>query len=283
MVKRQRLFAPAAGLALLVALASLAEAKTRADCERQYTPQRGQDGKDVIWVPTADAMVVRMLEMARVTAADKVYDLGAGDGKIAIAAGKRFGATAVGVEYDADLAKHAQCLAEAEGVQERVAIVQGDIFATDFSDATVVTLYLLPALNLRLRPALLDLPPGTRVVSYSFTMGDWEPDDFADTDDGSAYLWIVPAKVDGAWTFRSESGQESFEVVLEQAFQAVRGTAGDGAVSGKLNGRSIELAFVRDGTPTLLTGTVEGDRISGTLTRSGGSIAYVGTRSSDED
>ncbi len=153
-----------------VGLASLADGKTREDCEREYTPQRGQAGKDVIWVPTGDEVVARMLELAKVTSADKVYDLGAGDGKIPIAAGKQFGATAVGVEYDADLVKHAQCLVEAEGVQDRVTVVQGDIFETDFSDATVVTLYLLPELNLRLRPTLLDMKPGTRVVSYSFTM-----------------------------------------------------------------------------------------------------------------
>ena len=117
-----------------------ADAKTRADCEREYTPQRGQEGKDVMWAPTEDGALVRMLEMAKVTAADKVYDLGAGDGKIVIAAAKRFGATGVGVEYDAALVEHAQCLVEAEGVEDRVEIVQGDIFTTDFNAATVVTL-----------------------------------------------------------------------------------------------------------------------------------------------
>ena len=144
-------------------------------------------------------MVARMLEMAKVTAADKVYDLGAGDGKIVIAAAKQFGATGVGIEYDADLVKHARCLAAAEGVDDRVTFIQGDIFETDFSDATVVTLYLLPELNLRLRPTLLAMKPGTRVVSYSFTIGDWEPDDHVDSfGDGSAYFWIVPANVGGA-------------------------------------------------------------------------------------
>ena len=133
-------------------LAAPVDGKTREDCEREYTPQRGQAGKDVIWVPTGDEVVTRMLELAKVTSTDHVYDLGAGDGKIPIAATKQFGATAVGVEYDADLVKYAQCVVEAEGVQGRVTVVQGDIFETDFSDATVVTLYLLPELNLRLRP-----------------------------------------------------------------------------------------------------------------------------------
>jgi hypothetical protein len=274
---RRRLLAGAVAFASFVGLASLADGKTRADCEREYTPQRGQEGKDVIWVPTEDPMVIRMLEMAKVTPADKVYDLGAGDGKIAIAAGKRFGATAVGIEYDADLVKHAQCLVAAEGVERRVRIVQGDIFAADFSDATVVTVYLLPALNLRLRPTLLDLRPGTRVVSYSFTMGDWEPDDHADTDDGSAYLWIVPAKIGGTWTFRSE-GEESFAVTLEQTFQVLRGSAGDGALTGRLSGASIELGLVQNEEPTRIAGAVDGDRMSVTLTRGGRSTRYTGSR-----
>lgn len=274
---RRRVVAGAAALALLVGLLPFAAAKTRADCERQYTPQRGQEGKDVIWVPTADAMVVRMLEMAGVTSADTVYDLGAGDGKIAIAAGKHFGAAAVGIEYDADLAKHAQCLVEAEGVEERVRIVQGDIFAADFSAATVVTLYLLPALNLRLRPALLDLEPGTRVVSYSFTMGDWEPDDHADTDDGSAYLWVVPAKVAGVWELRSAEG-DAFDVALVQTFQKLRGTASGAAVTGKLGGARIEFEFLQGNVAVHAAGTVDGDRMSVTVTRGGRSTSYVGIR-----
>ena len=164
MITQPRLLASAAALALF-GLTSLAHGKTRADCEKEYTPQRAQEGKDVIWAPTPDAVVLRMLELAKVTPADKLYDLGAGDGKIAIAAGKHFGATAVGVEYDLDLVKHAQCLAEAEGVQARVTFVQGDIFEADFGDATVVALYLTTTVNLRLRPTLLDMKPGTRVVT----------------------------------------------------------------------------------------------------------------------
>ncbi|HJR69370.1 MAG TPA: class I SAM-dependent methyltransferase [Gammaproteobacteria bacterium] len=274
---RRRLLAGAVAFASLVALASLADGKTRADCEREYTPQRGQEGKDVIWVPTEDPMVIRMLEMAKVTPVDKVYDLGAGDGKIAIAAGKRFGATAIGIEYDADLAKYAQCLVEAEGVEGRVRILRGDIFATDFSDATVVTVYLLPALNLRLRPTLLDMRPGTRVVSYSFTMGDWEPDDHADTDHGSAYLWIVPAKVDGPWTFRSED-EGSFDATLEQTFQLLSGSVSGNALTGRLSGASVELEFVEGEQPVRVTGAVDGDRMSVTVTRGGESARYTGTR-----
>jgi SAM-dependent methyltransferase len=187
-------------LTLLLGFASPAEGQTRAQCEREYTPQRAQEGKDVIWEPIADSMVGRMLEMAKVTAADKVYDLGSGDGRIVIAAAKQFGATAVGIEYDAGLVEHSRCLARAEGVADRVTFIQGDLFETDFSDATLVALYLTPQLNLRLMPRLLALPPGTRVVSYSFTIGDWQPVDHIDSfGDGSAYLWIVPEKTAGAW------------------------------------------------------------------------------------
>lgn len=276
---QQRLVARAAVLALSVGVASLAAGQTRADCERQYTPQRAQEGKDVVWAPTEDAMVVRMLELAKVTPADKVYDLGAGDGKIVIAAAKRFGASGVGIEYDADLVKHARCLAAAEGVDDRVTFIEGDIFETDFDDATVVTLYLLPELNLRLRPALLAMKPGTRVVSYSFTMGEWEPDDHVDSfGEGSAYLWVVPADVDGAWTFSSPSGAESFELELVQSFQTLRGFARGAPVTGKLGSNGIELAFAQDGEEMRVTGTVDADRITATVKRGGRSTDYVGTR-----
>jgi hypothetical protein len=278
MTTNRSLLAAIAATALLAGSPPAAEGKTREDCLREYAPQRAQEGKDVMWAPTEDAMVTRMLEMAEVSASDKVYDLGAGDGKIPIAAGKHFGATAVGIEYDTALVKHAQCLAEAEGVQELVEIVQGDIFEADFSDATVVTLYLLPALNLRLRPTLLDMKPGTRVVSYSFTMREWQADEFIDTDEGSAYLWIVPAKVGGTWSFRSEESGDGFDVELSQVFQMLRGTAGDARLSGKLAGERIEFSYVEGGAATTFAGTVDGDRIRGTLTRAGRSMAYIGAR-----
>jgi SAM-dependent methyltransferase len=189
-IKERRLLAC---VAVLIGLGLPADGQTRVECERAYTPQRGQEGKDVIWQPIEDSMVGRMLELAKVTAADTVYDLGSGDGKIVIAAAKQFGAKGVGVEYDAGLVEHSRCLAAAEGVADRVTFVQGDLFETDFGDATVVTLYLTPQLNLRLMPRLRALKPGTRVVSYSFTIGDWEPDEQIDSfGDGSAYLWIVP-------------------------------------------------------------------------------------------
>jgi SAM-dependent methyltransferase len=275
-VVKERLFA---ACALSMMLVPVADSKTRAECEREYTPQRAQEGKDVIWAPTEDSMVGQMLEMAKVTAADKVYDLGSGDGKIPIAATKLFGATAVGIEYDPGLVRHSRCLAEAEGVQERVTFIEGDIFATDFSDATVVTLYLTPSLNLRLQPTLLAMKPGTRVVSYSFGIGDWQPDAQMDSfGDGSAYLWIVPANVDGTWAFRSTSGADTFSVAFVQSFQKLQGFSGGAPLAGKVDGTHLELALVDDGQPVRVTGSVDGDRIAATVSRGGTTTRYVGTR-----
>jgi SAM-dependent methyltransferase len=268
-----------AALVLLLGVAPLAAGKTRAECEAEYTPQLAQEGKDVIWVPTADSMVARMLEMANVTPADTVYDLGSGDGKIPIAAAKLFGATAVGIEYDPQLVTHSRCLAEAESVQARVTFVEGDVFETDFGDATVVTLYLTPQVNLRLLPTLLAMKPGTRVVSYSFGIGDWEPDGEIDSfGDGSAFLFIVPANVDGAWTFEATSGADRFAVELVQSFQKLRGFARGAPLTGNLRGTRLDLTLTHDGEPVRVTGTVHADRIHATVTRGATAREYVGTR-----
>jgi SAM-dependent methyltransferase len=267
-----------------VAFAAVAPAdsrEAREECERQFKPQTGQPGKDVVWVPTNDGLVERMLQMASVTPADVVYDLGAGDGKIAIAAAKKFGARSVGVEYNPDMARLAQCMAKAEGVANRARIVQGDIFEIDFSDATVVTLYLLPELNLRLRPTILDMKPGTRVVSHSFLMDDWEPDERSMTDDGQAYLWIVPAKVDGVWTFRPEGDRkDAFNVQLTQKFQEVSGSVNkEPLASAELKGEQLTLSFPENGATTRIEGRVNGDRITARVTRAGKTANYVGSRS----
>ena len=208
-------------------------------------PQRAQEGKDVIWEPIEDSMVGRMLEMANVTAADKVYDLGSGDGKIVIAAAKQFGATGVGIEYDAGLVKHSRCLAAAEGVADKVTFIQADIFESDFTDATVVTLYLTPNVLERLLPSLLTLNPGTRLASYSFRLGDWEPEQQIDSlGDGSVFLWTVPANVAGTWTFRKAKSRETFEVELEQSFQTLGGHAGTSPVVGTLRGAELNFGFL---------------------------------------
>ncbi len=165
----------------------------RATCDRAYKPQVGQEGKDVVWVPTPDEVVQRMLQVAKVTPKDIVYDLGAGDGKIAIAAGK-LGATSVGIEYNPDMAKLAQCYVQAEKLTGKTRIIQGDVFESDFRDATVVTMYLLPELNVRLLPKLLkDLKPGTRIVSHAFQMGTWKPEQALDVGGRMIYFWTIPA------------------------------------------------------------------------------------------
>jgi len=260
-----------AAAVFLLALATGADGRTRAECERDYKPQVGQAGKDVVWVPTPDELVNRMLTMAKVTPKDYVVDLGAGDGKIAIAAGKKFGATATGIEYNPDMAKLAQCYVQAEGVADKVKIIQGDIFKEDFSKATVVTMYLLPELNMRLRPTILAMKPGTRVTSHQFNMGDWEADETAEIEYRTAYLWIVPAKVEGNWTFREDGGKTTFSVAMTQKFQRLSGEAGMGGnknplVGATLRGEEIKFAFNDDkGQTRTLTGTVRGNEIAGTL------------------
>src|SRR5687767_6785297 len=198
----------------------------------QFQPQVGQSGKDVIWVPTPDDVVERMLTMAQVTAQDFVWDLGAGDGKIAIMAAKKFGARATGIEYNPDMVKHANANAQTAGVAGdgpgKAVIRHGDIFATDFTRATVITLYLLPALNMKLRPQLLSMRPGTRVVSHSFSMEDWEADEISTLDGRRAYFWLVPANVMGSWNL--DAGAQKLELSLEQTFQNVSGSAAYGAI-----------------------------------------------------
>ncbi len=148
---------------------------------------------DVPFVPTSQQLVVEMLKLANVTRADTVYDLGCGDGRIVIAAAKEFGAHAVGVDINPERIKDANENARQAGVGDRVKFVEGDLFTADIRPATVVTLYLLPSVNLRLRPRLLsELKPGTRVVSHSFDMGDWKPDKVVDAPGGRLYYWVIP-------------------------------------------------------------------------------------------
>jgi SAM-dependent methyltransferase len=260
-MKRLATFSALLATTLLFALPAAAQ--------KPYEPQVGQAGKDVIWVPTPDEVVDRMLRMAQVSATDLVYDLGAGDGKIAIAAAKKFGARSVGIEYDADMAKHAQGNVEKAGVAGRARIVKGDIFATDFSQASVVTMYLLPALNMKLRPTILAMRPGTRVVSHSFTMEDWEADEISSMDGRRAYFWLVPAIVGGGWAL--DAGSEKLELAFEQRFQKIEGTVGLGHTQGglrdaRLRGANISFAYI-DGNSVRrdFTGRVNGGKMEGTF------------------
>jgi SAM-dependent methyltransferase len=221
--------------------------------DREFRPEVGQAGKDVIWVPTPDSLVKAMLTVADVKPQDYVVDLGAGDGRIAIAAGRDFGARAHGIEYNPDMVALARRNAQRAGVANRVTFAEGDIFKSDFSDATVVTLYLLPSLNEKLKPTLLKMRPGTRIVSHAFSMGDWEPERTINTDEATGYFWIVPADVAGRWAF--EVGNDRFVADFTQRYQKLAmprgGPLRDGEVKGnrviftRANGQVIE-GEVRD-------------------------------------
>ena len=210
-----------------------------------FTPSVGQPGKDVIWVPTPQALVDRMLDMAKATPNDFVMDLGSGDGRTVITAAKR-GISAMGIEYDWKMVDLSRRNAEKEGVTDRARFVKQDLFKTDLSKASVITMFLLPAINLKLRPKILNLKPGTRVVSNSFDMGDWEADETVTLDakagcEGycTARLWIVPARVAG--THKTAQGR----LTLKQEYQKVSGTlARDGKeipVEGKVIGEEVVL------------------------------------------
>lgn len=273
MIRLRKFFLSALlALGALALLPAGAAAVTRVDCERDYKPQVGQQGKDVVWVPTPYEIVQGMLGLARVSASDLVYDLGAGDGIIAISAGK-LGATAVGIEYDPAMARFAKCLVEADGMSARVTIVQGDIFREDFSKASVVTMYLLPELNRCIRHRLLAMRPGTRVVSHDFRMDDWDPDDTFQHSFRMAHLWIVPALVEGTWIVEDALGTR-VTVRLTQAFQKVGGEIVAGAPRQSLVGATLKANEVRfafndaQGATRTFTGTVDGTTMKGLL-RSG--------------
>src|SRR5690554_2675870 len=203
MMRIRKSFLATALFAMSLSGAALAQNSTTEADSGTFTPTVGQSGKDVIWVPTPQALVDRMLDMAGLTPEDTLVDLGSGDGRTVITAAKR-GAKARGIEYNPDMVALSRSAALREGLQDRAVFEQADIFESDFSDATVVTLFLLPNLNLKLRPTLLDMAPGTRVVSNSFTMGDWEPDETVEAEGCTnyciAYKWVVPAKVEGSWS-----------------------------------------------------------------------------------
>jgi SAM-dependent methyltransferase len=237
--------------------------------QQKFEPQVGQAGKDVIWVPSPDDIVDRMLTMAQVTPNDFVVDLGSGDGKIAIAAAKKFGAKALGIEYNPDMVKLSQGNAQAAGVAQKASFRQADIFATDFSQATVVTMYLLPGLNMKLRPQLLSMRPGTRIASHSFSMEDWEADEISTLDGRRAYFWVVPANVQGGWSV--DAGGQKLDVTLEQHFQKINGTVTVGPLQAglreaRLRGPDIAFAYVDAGGKRRdFSGRVSGGKMEGTF------------------
>lgn len=255
-------------LSLAVAPVGMAGAAEQAAAtQKPFEPQVGQAGKDVVWVPTPQSLVDKMLDLAKVTPQDFVMDLGSGDGRTVITAAK-LGATAMGIEYNPEMVELSKKNAEAAGVTSKATFVKADLFETDFSKATVITMFLLPSINMKLRPTILNLKPGTRIVSNSFTMEDWQDDETATiTEDCpnwcTAHFWIVPAKVEGAW--QTPQG----ELKLTQQFQMVSGTLGSTPIAaGRLRGDEITFTA---GTAKY-TGKVDGSTIKGSVTGgSGGS------------
>jgi len=247
-------------ISVLSATAVFAQAPaTTAKPAGQFEPRVGQPGKDVVWVPTPQALVDKMLDMAKVTPNDFVMDLGSGDGRTVITAAKR-GATAMGIEYNPDMVELSKRNAQKEGVTAKATFVQADLFKADLSKATVITMFLLPSINMQLRPSLLNLKPGTRIVANTFTMEDWDADETQSVTDNcsswcTALLWIVPAKVQGTW--KTPQGN----LTLTQTFQNVTGNLnGTPITSGKLTGDQISL-------------TVGGTTYTGRVNAAGNAIA----------
>lgn len=265
-----RTAAAATAMALSLAFAATAAAQSATapgatpETSKDYVPDVGQEGKDVIWVPTPQTLVDKMLDMAKVTPKDRLMDLGSGDGRTVITAAQR-GLTAQGIEYNPDLVELSRRNAQRAGVADRATFVAADLFQTDLSKADVITMFLLSTINEKLRPTLLQLPPGTRVVSNTFRMGDWEPDASETvTQDCSTYctalLWIVPAKVDGKWEVDGQT------LHLTQQYQMLSGKLGKADISdARLKGN--EISFSANGVR--YTGEVNGQTMSGTAAGKG--------------
>ena len=250
-------------VALIVSSALLTLQAQEKASVNNYVPEVGHQGKDVVWVPTPQELVNKMLEVAKVTPADYVIDLGSGDGRTVISAAK-IGAKATGIEYNPDMVALSKENALKEGVGNKAEFIQADLYETDLSKATVITMFLLPEINLKLRPRILDLKPGTRIVSNTFTMGEWEADQEVTTEENwnswnTAYLWIVPAKVGGKWKMGDG------ELELTQEFQFVRGSFKTGIRSqsvtdGRLEGNKLSFRINND----VYTGVVSDRTIRGT-------------------
>jgi precorrin-6B methylase 2 len=242
-----------------------------------FVPEIGQKGKDVVWVPTPPELVDVMLKIAKVTPDDYVIDLGSGDGRTVIAAAK-IGAHSLGIEYNPDMVALSKRNAEHDGVSDRAEFIETDLYEYDFSKATVITMFLLPEINLKLRPRLLDLKPGTRIVSNTFTMGEWEADYEVTTDENwnswnTALLWIVPAKVDGTWQLGK------YELSIKQEFQMIHGNYVTPEkvipiLDGRLSGN--EITFKIDGASYV--GHVQGTSMIGTVTSESSKSDWIATK-----
>lgn len=275
-----------------------------------FEPALGQKGKDVMWLPTPDVLATRLLTMAKLGPNDKLVDLGSGDGKIVIMAARDFGATARGVEFDPRMVAHSEAAAADAGVSQKTRFIQGDIFKHDFSDATVVALYLLPELNLKLRPQLMAMAPGTRIVSHYFDMGRWSPDQEAELQGRPGFLWIIPANAGGTWRIDENSALASTSastsastptststststtrsqakpavLSLQQSFQMLKGTItidqrSQPVEQARVTGQAVAFSIIdENGKPRKVEGTINGDRLRGTITDASGKTPFSATR-----
>ena len=243
---------------------------------QEYEPVPGQRGKDVEWAPCSPVVMNRMFEIAKVSSEDYVIDPGSGDGRMVISAAK-LGAQALGIEYNPRLVELSRKNAAREGVSDRATFVQDDLFKTDFSRATVVALFLRRDINLALRPRLLDMRPGARIVSNIFDMAEWEADEVVEVEDEdyyfknhTVYLWVVPAKAGGAWKLPDG------ELRLEQNFQMIKGDFRSGNVTAPISGKMTgdRIGFIADGRQ--YTGRVTGDRMD-LETNDGGAAGWSAT------
>lgn len=251
-----------------------------ADVQAQLAPKL-----DVPFVPTPQETVDRMLSMADVRPDDFLIDLGSGDGRIVITAARRFGTRGLGIDIDPQRIQESVANAKAAGVSHLVEFRNQDLFETDFSQATVLTMYLLPEVNIKLRPRILsELRPGTRVVSHAFDMDDWKPDAGTTVRGADVFMWIVPAKAAGHWNVRvalPDGGERTYRLELTQNYQELRGTArgADQAmeVTGRLAGDRIELTILDriNGQPitSRISGRVNGDTITGVMRNDGSSAS----------
>jgi len=236
---------------------------------------------DVVYIPTPQEVVDRMLEMADVKKGEFLIDLGSGDGRIPVTAAKKYGARGFGVDINPERVREAEANAQREGVTDQVEFRVQNLYDTDIGKADVLSMYLLSQINLNLRPRILDLRPGVRVVSHAFDMGEWAPDRQDTVGYRRVFLWIVPAKVGGTWQL--SSGDVSGSLDLDQSFQQFGGVARFGkdtatVQEGWLRGARVSFAVEINGQRRTFVGTVNGDRIDGIAAESGGT-GWVATRS----
>ena len=225
------------GIARTLALAAaLAWSPFGSTALAQAAPQIGQVSKDSVWVPTPERMIHRLLQLADVTPQDLVIDLGSGDGRIPIYAARHFGARAIGVELEENLIRISKTAATAQGVSHLARFVRQDLFEADLAQATVVALYISPGVMTKLKPRLLSLSPGTRVVSHHFTLEDWEPDEVIRTEGRTGYLWVVPADVRGTWSV--DVPGNALRIRIEQLHQSL-------TIRGERMGKAVNVVGAR--------------------------------------